>query len=299
MAGANCTLLFRKPVILHHQSEFAMQQPTLGKRLTALRKAKNLTQEELVEKSRVSVRTIQRIEAGEVLPRVYTVKILLAALGETFESFTNQIPQQMETHQNNAPHVNRYTVLIAALAGAVFLVSETILGAMDIAWFTEGRNWGFNENTFYIALTVLMIGSYTLFARGFIALGNLFENKLLKTVAYMLVVATAAVGVLDVVSLSAADADRFLLPYAVASVLFGALSIVFGISLIRLQDGMGELSRVAGILEIIVGCLLVTVVLFFVSYVIMIPAVVIEILILYRGYEYLSKAEEVQVAGEG
>ncbi|WP_353127989.1 helix-turn-helix domain-containing protein [Parapedobacter pyrenivorans] len=268
-----------------------MQQPTLGKRLTALRKAKNLTQEELVEKSRVSVRTIQRIEAGEVLPRVYTVKILLAALGETYESFANQIPQQMETQQNNAPHVNRYTVLIAALAGAVFLVSETILGAMDIAWFTEGRNWGFNENTFYIALTVLMIGSYALFARGFIALGNLFENKLLKTVAYMLIVATAAVGVLDVVSLAAADADRFLLPYAVASVLFGALSIVFGISLIRLQDGMGELSRVAGILEIIVGCLLVTVVLFFVSYVIMIPAVVIEILILYRGYEYLSNAD--------
>lgn len=268
-----------------------MQQPTLGKRLTALRKAKNLTQEELVEKSRVSVRTIQRIEAGEVLPRVYTVKILLAALGETYESFANQIPQQMETQQNNAPHVNRYTVLIAALAGAVFLVSETILGAMDIAWFTEGRNWGFNENTFYIALTVLMIGSYALFARGFIALGNLFENKLLKTVAYMLIVATAAVGVLDVVSLAAADADRFLLPYAVASVLFGALSIVFGISLIRLQDGMGELSRVAGILEIIVGCLLVTVVLFFVSYVIMIPAVVIEIVILYRGYEYLSNAD--------
>lgn len=49
-----------------------------------------------------------------------------------------------------------------------------------------------------------------------------------------------------------------------------------------------ELSRVAGILEIIVGCLLVTVVLFFVSYVVMIPAVVIEILVLYRGYEYLS-----------
>ncbi|MBK1440726.1 hypothetical protein JHJ32_12065 [Parapedobacter sp. ISTM3] len=91
--------------------------------------------------------------------------------------------------------------------------------------------------------------------------------------------------------LSAADAEAYLLPYAVASVLFGALSIVFGLSLIRLQDGMGELSRVAGILEIIVGCLLVTVVLFFVSYVIMIPAVVMEILILYRGYEYLSKAD--------
>ncbi len=274
-----------------------MQQPTLGQRLTALRKAKNLTQEELVEKSRVSVRTIQRIEAGEVQPRVYTVKILLAALGETYESFTNQTPQQMEKQQHNT--TNKSSLIIAALAGAVFLVSETILGAMDIAWFTNDRNWGFNENTGYTVLTVLMVGSYALFARGFIALGNLFENKLLKTVAYLLIVATAAVAVLDVVSLSAADKDTYLLPYAVASVLFGALSIAFGIALIRLQDGMGELSRVAGILEIIVGSLLVTVVLFFVSYVIMIPAVVIEILILYRGYEYLAKADAVQIAGEG
>ena len=46
-----------------------MQQPELGRRLTALRKERTLTQEELVEKSHVSVRTIQRIEAGEVLPR--------------------------------------------------------------------------------------------------------------------------------------------------------------------------------------------------------------------------------------
>lgn len=279
-----------------------MQQPALGQRLTALRKAKNLTQEELVEKSNVSVRTIQRIEAGDVLPRMYTVKVLLAALGETYESFTNQTSQQMEnTPQQHASHTNRHTLLVAALAGAVFLVAETILGAMDIAWFTNGygKNWGFNENAFYIGLTVLMIGSYALFARGFIALGNLFENKLLKTIAYMLVVATAAVGVLDVVSLSAADKDTYLLPYAVASVLFGALSITFGIALIRLQDGMGELSRVAGILEIIVGGLLITVVLFFISYVIMIPAVVIEILILYRGYEYLSKTTMADVASAG
>ena len=57
-----------------------MQQPELGKRLAALRKEKTLTQEELAEKSHVSVRTIQRIEAGQILPRMSTVKILLEAL---------------------------------------------------------------------------------------------------------------------------------------------------------------------------------------------------------------------------
>jgi hypothetical protein len=78
-------------------------------------------------------------------------------------------------------------------------------------------------------------------------------------------------------------------------VLYGALSIVFGVALIRLQDSMGELSRIAGILEILSGCMLITVVLFFISYVIMIPAIVLEILVLYRGYEYLSRSETMPV----
>jgi hypothetical protein len=38
------------------------------------------------------------------------------------------------------------------------------------------------------------------------------------------------------------------------------------------------------------GCTLITVVLFFISYVILVPAIVVEILVLFRGYEYLSKS---------
>src|SRR5689334_7718819 len=113
-----------------------MQQPELGRRLTALRKARNLTQEELVEKNHVSVRTIQRIEAGEVLPRMSTVKILLEALGERYESFSATPPQVMETQKSILPKANRNAVLVAALAGTVYLVSHIILAAMDIAWIT-------------------------------------------------------------------------------------------------------------------------------------------------------------------
>jgi transcriptional regulator with XRE-family HTH domain len=57
-----------------------MKQPELGKKIAELRKAKGLTQEELVEKCNVSVRTLQRIESGEVSPRSYTTKIIFAAL---------------------------------------------------------------------------------------------------------------------------------------------------------------------------------------------------------------------------
>lgn len=267
-----------------------MQQPELGKRLTALRKEKNLTQEELVEKSHVSVRTIQRIEAGEVMPRMSTVKILLHALGETLDSFTAKTPEVMEIPANTVTDPHRHVLLVAALAGAVYLVAEIILGVLDISWITGHRDWTFPMNVIYAGLTAVMVLSYVLFARGFIALSAVFENPLLKRVVYMLLVATVGMGVLDIASLSM-DEDTLWLPYAAASVLSGALSLAFGIALIQLQDGMGELSRIAGLLEIITGFLLITVVLFFVAYVTLIPAVVVEILILYRGYEYLSRPQ--------
>ncbi|MBK8291950.1 MAG: helix-turn-helix transcriptional regulator [Flammeovirgaceae bacterium] len=272
-----------------------MQQPELGRRLTILRKERNLTQEELVEKSYVSVRTIQRIEAGEVLPRLSTVKILLGALGESYESFSTKPIQVMETQKSILPNANRNTLLVAALAGAVYLVSEIILGTMNISFFTDERHWGFWMNSIYTGLTVVMVISFTLFARGFIALSTVFENSLLKVIAYMLIIAVAGMGILDVTSLSVDDLESLWLPYASAAVLYGALSIVFGVALIRLQDSMGELSRIAGILEILSGCMLITVVLFFISYVIMIPAIVLEILVLYRGYEYLSRSETMPV----
>jgi transcriptional regulator with XRE-family HTH domain len=273
-----------------------MQQPELGRYLTALRKEKNLTQEELVEKSHVSVRTIQRIEAGEVLPRMVTVRILLEALGESYETFLAKKPQVMETPKSTASNTNRNTLLIAILAGAVYLISEIVLGMMDIDWMTRDRHWDVRINTIYIGLVILMVVSFTLFARGFILLSAVFENTLLKVAAYLMVIATAAKGILDVSSLSIENMESIWMPYAAMAVVMGALGIVFGIALIQLQDGMGELSRIAGILEIVMGCILITVVLFFISYIVLIPTVVLEILVLYRGYEYLSKSPEATTA---
>ena len=57
-----------------------MTQPNLGKKIADLRKAKGLTQEELVEKCNISVRTLQRIESGEGSPRSYTLRIIFDAL---------------------------------------------------------------------------------------------------------------------------------------------------------------------------------------------------------------------------
>jgi len=43
--------------------------------------AKGYTQQELSDLTRISLRSVQRIENGEVLPRLYTLKILAGQLG--------------------------------------------------------------------------------------------------------------------------------------------------------------------------------------------------------------------------
>ena len=62
-----------------------IQQPDLGKKIADLRKAKGLTQEELVDKCNLNVRTLQRIESGEVTPRTYTIRLIFEALDYSLE----------------------------------------------------------------------------------------------------------------------------------------------------------------------------------------------------------------------
>ena len=57
-----------------------MEQPSIAKNVLYQRKLKGYTQEDLAQKTQVTVRTIQRIEKGEVNPHLQTVKLLAAAL---------------------------------------------------------------------------------------------------------------------------------------------------------------------------------------------------------------------------
>lgn len=66
---------------LYRQNRYKMKQQTLKENLLYQRKLKGFTQEELADKTTVGVRTIQRIEKGEVLPHLQTVKLLAVGLG--------------------------------------------------------------------------------------------------------------------------------------------------------------------------------------------------------------------------
>jgi transcriptional regulator with XRE-family HTH domain len=89
-----------------------MKQPELGKKIADLRKSKGYTQEELVAKCNLSVRTLQRIESGEVSPRSYTIRIIFSALEFNFfdseETAPNRIIKAAIRISNWPGHIRIY-----------------------------------------------------------------------------------------------------------------------------------------------------------------------------------------------
>lgn len=62
-----------------------MKSQSISENLFYQRKLKGYTQEDLSEKTTVGVRTIQRIEKGEVQPHLQTVKLLAVGLNVNVE----------------------------------------------------------------------------------------------------------------------------------------------------------------------------------------------------------------------
>jgi N-acetylmuramoyl-L-alanine amidase len=89
-----------------------MKQPELGKKIAELRKAKGLTQEELVAECNLNVRTLQRIETGAVMPRNYTVRIILAALdfNDSLENIPNNVSEIGHVYTNRLEQFYKYVI---------------------------------------------------------------------------------------------------------------------------------------------------------------------------------------------
>ena len=71
----------------------------LGEKLSRLRKSKGISQENLAEKSNISLRTIQRIETGTATPRPYTIKTLAETLGVLVEELSTSQASPIEQSQ--------------------------------------------------------------------------------------------------------------------------------------------------------------------------------------------------------
>jgi len=272
-----------------------MQQPELGKKLAEIRQLRNLTQEELVEACNVSVRTIQRIEAGEVTPRFSTIKILLTALEVDFEDFKRETSSTTSSSNNGTKWLQAAWISgIVYLLMAPFEIFGEYARSSSELFFSEFIDVELlsidSDKLVYVAIKIIIMLSYGIMIYGFVQLAQLFHNYVLRVGSYLMIGVTILVTVTDVATLLLGMSHEIEFALAlVQSIIVGGAGIVFGVGLIRLQDGMGRLAWVAGGFEIAIGCCFILVILFFLGYMLMLPANIIEIVLLYKGYEFLSK----------
>lgn len=97
-----------------------MDKTSIAKKIIHFRKLKGITQESLAEITGLNVRTIQRIESGEVDPRLYTLKSIADALGVNLEELLPE-PTQHELNQLAILHITPAGFFLFPVIGNVLL----------------------------------------------------------------------------------------------------------------------------------------------------------------------------------
>jgi transcriptional regulator with XRE-family HTH domain len=249
-----------------------MKQPELGKKILELRKQKGFTQEELVAQCNINVRTIQRIESGEVNPRSYTVKIILEVLGADYFK-----EEQKEEEIFTAKEKRRLNG--AWLSGIVYFLLGFIETAADFYQFTDAVSL-LNTLTYIVIKTISAI-SFVFFFLGFYTIATRYNSQLLKVITILLMTAFVISNCIDVFSMHALD-ETIAVRLIIECIVFGGLQLVFGIGILQLKSKLGQFAQVVGILEIIVGVCLGTVIFASLGLFLLIPAVIVEVLLLYK-----------------
>jgi hypothetical protein len=140
---------------------------------------------------------------------------------------------------------------------------------------------------FYVCLKISVMTAFFFFQRGFIIVGHLFKNYLLKIMSFVLIFGMLLIISYDIASLFYNSIEReFML--GTEALTFGGICILFGVSLIKLQKPLGQLPVIAGIVEIFAACFLLTIIFAFIGEIIFIPAELLEIVILYKVLELVK-----------
>lgn len=277
-----------------------MKQPDLGKKLCELRKQKGITQEELVAKCNVTVRTIQRIESGEVTPRPSTLRLIVEALEYDWNNFSggriddSAQPILKPDHWTfrifpfddsyyDDHRLMRRDLRIAWTAGIVYFIAgfpESVMEFLMIDTdFLLSGNW-------YLIVKAIVLVSFILFIRGFIIVGRYHKNTLLTFSAWLYLFVVLVDYCITI--FSSYDTTSMMEVPVARGLIYGFTAVFFGIALFRMRSTLGDAAHYAGLLEISVGISFLTLMLFMVGMVLMIPAEILEIYLLFKLAERIK-----------
>ncbi|MDX6746249.1 helix-turn-helix domain-containing protein [Polaribacter sp. PL03] len=257
-----------------------MKQPELGKRIYQLRKGKGLTQEELVEQCNINVRTIQRIEAGEVNPRSYTVKLILEVLGEDLHIIEEYPTKEDITISWTKKELQ---ILNYSWVFGLFYSILTLVGVLMEIYFATSNVSNLGVLAFRIPFAIAFFILIIPFLRGYKVIAEKFNNTLLMNAVYIYF----GVGVIMTIIMFFTSTSGLISPLeigltVISMVIFGIGELIMGLGILKLKENVSSLAKVTGFLKIINGILLVTVILSPIALFFMIAVLILEIILLHN-----------------
>ncbi|MEB2779943.1 helix-turn-helix transcriptional regulator [Algoriphagus sp. C2-6-M1] len=228
-----------------------MKQPELGKKIYESRKAKGLTQEELVEKCNLNVRTIQRIEAGDVTPRSHTIKTLFEALEIDFE--VEEIKYSQNYNQTQEKELGIKFSPIVLFAGSLYLILTLIEIPLDIKYIADSISGGI-----YIPFKIGIFVCYFIFMWPFLKIGQFYGNNVISmSVFFLLIARLIAYSYSMIVILD--DNLQHEIFYMIPSIIFWGMGYVllgYNLSKLRIIESFGL--KPIGILGMVSGFLILS-----------------------------------------
>jgi transcriptional regulator with XRE-family HTH domain len=267
---------------------FTMKQPDLGKKILELRKQKGLTQEELVEQCNINVRTIQRIEAGDVTPRTYTVKTILEALGIDAGTFyEDSINEENKIHLSQS---DKHTLRLSWISG--IFVSITSVIAMVIEFILTSDGNFYNDGLFLrLGWGIPFLISLLFFLNGYKKLGTILNNKILVTASYAYFIIELLI-VLIVVSFSVfklSDYTTEVLSSVMVLILWGIAELILGLGIMKLKENLGSFAQITGILKIVNGAMLISIIFSPIAFFLLVPVLIMEIILIYNASQNIEE----------
>src|SRR5690349_8393279 len=222
------------------KNQIIVKQPELGQRILELRRAKGLTQEELVDRCNINVRTIQRIEAGEVTPRMFTVKTILEALGYDLDAI--QFQEANEEVKNITVNPDAPLLKTAFFLGLIYFIMAFVESFVDMAVWGMYPLMSFHETVpflGYLSLKIVIFVTFGGFMFGFYRLASAHPNGLIKIASLLLAGLTLLSSALDSYSFYVETSHWFFLP--VEAIAFGGVYIVFSFGMMQYRSVFGDL----------------------------------------------------------
>ncbi|MBF4984131.1 helix-turn-helix transcriptional regulator, partial [Nonlabens mediterrranea] len=264
-----------------------MNQPELGNYIAQLRKEKGLTQEELVELCNINVRTIQRIENGDVTPRSYTIKNILSALGKSIDD----VFKSVEKKAADLPAITYNKSLLGwgMIAGVIYLILGTLnvlvsISEMYHTVLVSPSVYGVSITMEYLTLTMLLIAVAHY--------GKMNEQSLITNASYGAIIFLAIFYVLDYFFYSdLLDENEGLgtvLSYS-SLFLYGLIYLFLAIGFFIHRDRLSELAKWTGIVGIVGGISFCLVVFFPLGMLATLAFEIMLIILLYKAWDITHK----------